>query len=110
MNKLLELKMRELSLLNQKFEFIDNKFLIAEEKGMKTLLGCTECYGEIPEATSNGYKISTGNLINLGEKYSNFEKISKDVANNLWLCPACNRPFMELVPQYKIGNTENVSL
>jgi hypothetical protein len=110
MNELLALKIRELSLLNQKFEFIDNKFLIVEEKGMKTILGCTECYGEMPEPTSNGYKISTGNLINLGEKYKNFEKIFKDVANNLWLCPECNRPFMELVPQYKIGKRNNVSL
>jgi undecaprenyl-diphosphatase len=38
------------------------------------------------------------------------EKIFKDVANNLWLCPECNRPFMELVPQYKIGKRNNVSL
>ena len=110
MNRLLNLKIRELSALKQNFEFIDEKFLIVEERGMKTILGCVDCYGEKPEPTKNGYKIKTGNLINLGEKYTDFGKVSKDVANNLWLCPTCSRPFMEILPHYDLGNADNVSI
>ena len=107
MNKLLELKIRELSLLKKDFEFI-NDILYLNDKN-KIVLGCILCYATTPIAESDGYSIPAGKLVNLREKHNELN-IPIEISSNCWLCPKCGRLFQELLPKYHIGEHTNVSL
>ena len=105
-NFLFELKIKELKLLNKKYEVIEDCLVLIEDK---VLLGCKHCYIVKPEPTFDGYKIPKGNLINAIEKQSELT-IPKEVAINCWFCPHCNRLFQELLPDFDHTGIENVSI
>jgi hypothetical protein len=111
MNNFINLKIRELLILNKKFDFVDDKFLFVYQNSNKILLGCIDCYCSVPVANETGYKIEAGNLIKFSEKYNDLKKtMPKELANNLWLCPTCGRPFMEILPNFDLRKFKNVSV
>jgi len=110
MNSLFELKKRELSALKVNFQIIQDKVLVIEENGKKVLIGCEDCYKINPTASATGYGVEVGALVNYYERFKEQSSIPTEVAINCWLCPTCGRPFLELLPSFKLMDVENVSL
>lgn len=100
-NHLFNLKVKELTLLKKQFKVIDN-VLVITENGYE-VLGCVECYMVNPVATTNGYSIPAGELINFYEKLSEVNNLPIEIAINCWMCPFCGRLFKELIPDFEIG-------
>jgi hypothetical protein len=107
MNKLLDLKIRELKLLNKNIEIINDVVYLKDKN--KIVIGCDQCYAVTPKANKKGYEIPAGNLVNLYETHNNLN-IPVEISSNCWLCPKCGRLFQELLPRYITGDINNVSL
>lgn len=111
MNKLFELKIRELKLLKEDFE-VKNKILYIKQKNTKqvSVLGCEYCYKVDPEPTVNGYRIEIGELVNYYEKYREHITVPPDLAIKCWLCPHCNVLFTSLLPDIETLEVNNVGI
>lgn len=108
-NYLLSLKIKELDLLKKDYVIVDN-ILVLKNETCPELLGCDVCYGKKPFATSNGWNIDIGTLVRFSEKYSNYSNEHPEVANNIWMCPKCDRIFKELTPNFAFTEMTNVSI
>lgn len=97
MNPLLSLKIRELSYLDKKFTY-DNS-LIEYVNDSIIHHGCNSCYMKHPESDEHGYFFTEGRLINLWEKYNVASGVPKNIAINVWLCPVCEKPILDLIPE-----------
>ena len=95
----------DINLLEVLFNSENSSFFI-EKDGIKKSLGCLSCIGGNSWQTDEG-DIAIGDVVLLNYKNLSIEKnfkignaVAQDLANNIWICPNCNRWIFDYLPKY----------
>lgn len=84
----------------------ENKSFLIEKDGIKKSLGCLSCLSGDSWQNDEG-DIAIGDIVLLNYKNLSIEKnfkignaVAQDLANNIWICPNCNRWIFDYLPKY----------
>lgn len=96
---------KDINLLDVLFNSENNSFLIESNNEYKPL-GCVSCIDGSHWQTDEG-DIAIGEIVLLNLKNLSIDKnfkignaVSQDLANNIWICPNCNRWIFDYLPKY----------
>lgn len=95
----------QVNLLEVFFDF-ERKSFFLDKDGITKPLGCLSCINGEPWQTDEG-DIAIGDVVLLNYKNLSIEKnfkignaVAQDLANNIWICPNCNRWIFDYLPKY----------
>ncbi len=93
------------NLLEVLYNSENNSFLINKD-GISKPLGCLHCIAGDHWQTDNG-DIAIGEVVLLNYKNLSIDynfkignAVAQDLANNIWICPNCNRWIYDYLPKY----------
>ena len=78
----------------------ENSLAILKNNDNLYPLGCDLCIESKIENNKYGYPTIQGrNLINAADAFSEHNDIGNEIVSNLWICPNCNLPILNLLPK-----------